>query len=113
MKGKAFLLLVFYTIFTQTSTVPLEKTETGFAKNVIILIPDGMSTDGVTLTRWVYNDGKPLNMDEIASGLVRTHNSDTIIADSAPGGTALATGHKTQDKLIGVKPKKATLYGSD
>ena len=113
MKGKAFLLLVFFTIFTQTYTVPLEKTETGFAKNVIILIPDGMSTDGVTLTRWVYNDGKPLNMDEIASGLVRTHNSDTIIADSAPGGTALATGHKTQDKLIGVKPKKATLYGSD
>ena len=113
MKGKALLLLVFFTIFTQTYTVPLEKTETGFAKNVIILIPDGMSTDGVTLTRWVYNDGKPLNMDEIASGLVRTHNSDTIIADSAPGGTALATGHKTQDKLIGVKPKKATLYGSD
>ena len=113
MKEKALILLAFLTMFTRIYTVPLEKTDTGFAKNVIILIPDGMSTDGVTLTRWVYNDGKPLNMDEIASGLVRTHNSDTVIADSAPGGTALATGHKTQDKLIGVKPKKATLYGSD
>ena len=113
MKGKIFILLAFLTLFSETYSVPLSKTETGFAKNVIILIPDGMSTDGVTLTRWVYNDGRPLNMDEIASGLVRTHNSDTIIADSAPGGTALATGHKTQDKLIGIKPKKATLYGSN
>ena len=113
MKVKSFIILAFFTMFTGIYTVPLEKTETGFAKNVIILIPDGMSTDGVTLTRWVYNDGRPLNMDEIASGVVRTHNSDTIIADSAPGGTALATGHKTQDKLIGIKPKKAVLYGSD
>jgi alkaline phosphatase len=112
MKEQVYILLAFLALFFQTYSVPLEKIERGFAKNVIILIPDGMSTDGVTLTRWVYNDGKPLNMDEIASGLVRTHNSDTIIADSAPGGTALATGHKTQDKLIGVKPKKATLYGS-
>ena len=93
--------------------MPLEKIGTGFAKNVIILIPDGMSQDGVTLTRWLYNDGAPLNLDAIASGLVRTHNSDTPIADSAPAGTAMATGHKTQDKLIAVKGKAATLYGSN
>ena len=44
--------------------MPLEKIGTGFAKNVIVLIPDGMSQDGVTLTRWLYNDGAPLNLDE-------------------------------------------------
>ena len=93
--------------------MPLEKIGTGFAKNVIVLIPDGMSQDGVTLTRWLYNDGTPLNLDAITSGLVRTHNSDTPIADSAPAGTAMATGHKTQDKLIAVKGKAATLYGSN
>ena len=93
--------------------MPLEKIGTGFAKNVIVLIPDGMSQDGVTLTRWLYNDGAPLNLDAITSGLVRTHNSDTPIADSAPTGTAMATGHKTQDKLIAVKGKAATLYGSN
>ena len=93
--------------------MPLEKIGTGFAKNVIVLIPDGMSQDGVTLTRWLYNDGAPLNLDAITSGLVRTHNSDTPIADSAPAGTAMATGHKTQDKLIAVKGKAATLYGSN
>jgi len=92
--------------------VPLKEVETGFAKNVIIMIPDGMSHDGVTLARWVYNDGEALYMDSIASGLVSTHNADTAIADSAPAGTAMATGYKTQDKLIGVKPTATTLEGA-
>ena len=92
--------------------VPLTEVETGFAKNVIIMIPDGMSSDGVTLARWVYNDGEALYMDSIASGLVSTHNADTAIADSAPAGTAMATGYKTQDKLIGVKPAATTLEGA-
>lgn len=111
------ILLSFFltttTLSFNANAVPLEQVQPGFAKNVIILIPDGMSTDGITLTRWVYNDGKPLNLDPIATGLVRTHNSDTIIADSAPAGTAMATGHKTQDKLIGVLPAQATLYGTN
>lgn len=92
--------------------MPLKSIHTGFAKNVIVMIPDGMSHSGVTLTRWVYNDGKPLNMDDLAAGLVRTHNADTAIADSAPAGTAMATGYKTQDKLVGVKPTQTTLYGA-
>ena len=113
MNKTLFSLILAGSILSSTShAVPLEQVKPGFAKNVIILIPDGMSTDGVTLTRWVYNNGEPLHLDAIASGLVRTHNSDTIIADSAPAGTAMATGHKTQDKLIGVLPEKATLYGA-
>ena len=114
-RKKVALLAAVMVLNTSLSAfaMPLEKIGTGFAKNVIVLIPDGMSQDGVTLTRWLYNDGAPLNLDEITSGLVRTHNSDTVIADSAPAGTAMATGHKTQDKLIAVKGKAATLYGSN
>ena len=37
-------------------------------RNVIILIPDGMSVGGTTLARWVQG-GKPLALDEMASGL--------------------------------------------
>lgn len=98
--------------FMPSYAVPLQDIKPGFAKNVIVMIPDGMSHPGVTLTRWVYNDGKPLHMDSLASGLIKTHNADTAIADSAPAGTAMATGVKTQDKLVGVKPEKATLPGS-
>ena len=84
----ALMVALVLGVSTSAMAMPLEKVGTGFAKNVIVLIPDGMSQDGVTLTRWLYNDGTPLNIDSIASGLVRTHNSDTAIADSAPAGTA-------------------------
>ena len=81
------------------------------AKNVIMMIPDGMSVDAVALTRW-YNGGQPLNMDEIATGMVRTHSSDAPIADSAPAGTAMATGYKSHTGFIGVLPDENTLYGT-
>ena len=88
-------------------------------KNVIVLIPDGMSIGGVTLTRW-YNafdsatgtvdTNKKLAIDEMASGLIRTYWSANgvvgAITDSAPAATAFATGHKTNDKYIAVNDKK-------
>lgn len=84
-------------------------------KNVIVLISDGMSVDGVTLSRW-YKSYDPatgtcdpsvtLAMDDLASGLVRTYwEKDSLvgaITDSAPAATALATGQKSVDKYIGV-----------
>jgi alkaline phosphatase len=79
-------------------------------KNVIIMIPDGMSVDGTTLARW-YQDGKALSMDELACGLVKTYNSDTPIADSAPAGTAYATGYKTHTGYVGVLPDVADMPG--
>ncbi|WP_304225706.1 alkaline phosphatase [Gracilinema caldarium] len=79
-------------------------------KNVIMLIPDGMSMDGVTLARW-FQGGMPLALDPLASGLVRTYNADTLIADSAPAATAFATGYKTNSPYIGVLPSKAGLWG--
>jgi len=82
------------------------------AKNVIIMIPDGMSTDGVTLARW-YNGGAELNMDSLASGLVRTYSSDAPIADSAPAGTAMATGFKSHTGFVGVLPDENTMPGLD
>lgn len=79
-------------------------------KNVILLIPDGMSTDGLTLSRW-YNGGKKLNIDSMASGLVRTYSADAPIADSAPAGTAMATGFKSHTGFVGVLPDENTMPG--
>ena len=79
-------------------------------KNVIIMIPDGMSSDVVTLSRW-YNGGKALNLDRIASGLVRTYSSDAPIADSAPAATAIATGFKSHTGFVGVLPDANTMPG--
>lgn len=79
-------------------------------KNVILLIPDGMSTDAVTLSRW-YNGGKELNLDSMACGLVRTYSADAPIADSAPAGTAMATGFKSHTGFVGVLPDENTMPG--
>ncbi|MDU5947856.1 MAG: alkaline phosphatase, partial [Paenibacillus macerans] len=84
--------------------------ETGAAiKNVIILIPDGMANDATALSRWYK--GSSLTLDQMASGLVRTHSADAAIADSAPAGTAFATGHKSHTGYVGVLPDKATMPG--
>lgn len=79
-------------------------------KNVIIMIPDGMSPAAVTLTR-LYQDGKPLAMDEIACGMVKTYSADAPIADSAPAATAYATGFRSHTGYIGVLPDEATMPG--
>lgn len=71
----------------------------GFAQNVIMLIPDGMSVAGTTLAR--FYKGGPLALDEIACGLVSTWSSDGTIADSAPAGSAFSTGWASQTGNVG------------
>ncbi len=70
--------------------------------NVIMLVMDGSSNNAVTLSRWYK--GESLAMDEILSGAMRTYSAESAITDSAPAATALATGHKSNDKYIGVLP---------
>ncbi len=87
-------------------------------KNVIVMVPDGMSDGAVSLSRWYKsydaNTKKAdktvtLAMDELVSGSVRTYwenfkGEPGAITDSAPAGTAMATGKKTHDKHVGVSP---------
>lgn len=87
-----------------------EVTVTKPVKNIIMMIPDGMSTDVVTLSRW-YAGGSALNLDEMACGLVRTYSSDAAIADSAPAGTAFATGYKSHTGYVGVLPDINSMPG--
>ncbi|MNW27195.1 Alkaline phosphatase 4 precursor [compost metagenome] len=43
--------------------------------------------------------------------MVRTYSADAPIADSAPAGTAFATGHKSHTGFVGVLPDEATMPG--
>jgi alkaline phosphatase len=70
---------------------------------IILMIPDGFSVEGTTLVRWM-NDGRPLAWDPYVCGLVRTYAVGVLITDSAPAGTAYATGHKASPGFIGVMP---------
>lgn len=104
-----FITLSFSNAFSQVS---FETNDVVKAKNVILFIADGQSIDVSTYARW-YNGGKALPRDEIISGAVRTHNSTTPIADSAPAATAMASGYKSYPGFVGVLPDTATLPGAE
>lgn len=84
----------------------------GSAKNVIVMIPDGMSVEALTTARWMTDDYS-FTFDSWATGLVRTNNASTPIADSAPAGTSMATGIKTESPFVGTYPTKATMPGAE
>ncbi|KKI89186.1 alkaline phosphatase [Bacillus sp. SA1-12] len=79
--------------------------------NVIMMVMDGTSSTATTLARWYK--GSPLAMDQIVSGGVRTYSAESAITDSAPAGTALATGNKSNSGYVGVLPSVVNSPGED
>jgi alkaline phosphatase len=77
------------------------------AKNVILLIADGCSSEQYTFARWFK--GAPLSFDPYQVGAIRTWIADSVVADSAPAASAFATGVRTSDKFISVGPQRNTL----
>lgn len=75
-------------------------------RNVIVMIPDGCSTELLALGRWM-KQGIPLALDSRIRGLVRTYCSDSPIGDSAPTGSTYATGHRSQDGFIATCPAQS------
>ncbi|MDO5037173.1 MAG: alkaline phosphatase [Tissierellia bacterium] len=84
----------------------------GQAKNVILMVPDGMSVEAYSFARWL-SPKKTLAMDEILRGMVRTHNSNVPMADSAPAATAMATGYKSQATYIASYPSQIGMVGTE
>jgi len=79
-------------------------------RNVILIIPDGLSLADIDLSRW-YQDGRPLVMDRFACGLVRTYSANSLITDSAAAGSAYATGYKVENETISIRPAVVTMPG--
>ncbi len=80
-------------------------------KNVIFLIGDGMGLGQTSLARLTVlgPDGK-LTMERLpVIGLVRTHSANKLVTDSAASGTAMSTGHKTNNGIISMTPDNIPL----
>jgi alkaline phosphatase len=70
-------------------------------KNIILMVGDGMSL-ATMYTAWTANRGH-LNIENCRYvGLSKTYSADQLLTDSAAGGTAFATGHKTRNHSVGV-----------
>ena len=71
------------------------------AKNVILMIGDGMGPNQVRAGELVK--GKKLNMQNFPYSVkVETHSASDVITDSAAAATALATGVRTENGRVGM-----------
>ena len=78
-------------------------------KNVIIMIGDGM---GINQVQAAYTrNGGHLNMTDRCpyTGFRRTNSANKYTTDSAAGGTAIATGTKTNNGMVGMAPDSTVL----
>lgn len=92
----ALLIIPMTARASETDAVP---------KNVIIMIGDGMSVGQVTAARVVKGS---LQLDRCpVGGFSATHSADRLVTDSAAGGTALATGQRTNNHMVGMTPDGA------
>ena len=72
-------------------------------KNIILMIGDGMGTSQL-YSAYIANKGH-LSVERCKySGFALTYCTDSLITDSGASGTALATGFKTNRKMIGMTP---------
>ncbi len=79
----------------------IKSPEGGKVKNVILMIGDGMSLMHV-YSAWAANKGKLYLENAPVVGLSKTYCLDKLITDSGAGGTALASGKKTNYHSVGV-----------
>ncbi len=94
----------------QTATVSFASGQPR-ARNVILLIGDGMGTAHRTAARVLsrgYSGGKAngtLAMDRFPfNGMMMTSSLNSLVTDSAPGAHAYSTGNKTNNGMEGVFP---------
>ena len=94
----------------------LQNTEFTEAKNVIYMIGDGMGSNIIQATQEKYASqlyGNKLAMNYLTyMGTQSTYSNSDQITDSAAGGTALATGHKTANYTVGMNADHTENYKS-
>ncbi len=78
-------------------------------KNVILMIPDGTSSEILSIARWYKfgtcaADNCRLAIDPHICGMVSTYNSDSPIGDSAPAGSTYATGYLSNTGFVATYP---------
>jgi alkaline phosphatase len=73
-------------------------------KNIIYMIGDGMGLSSVSMMQLV-NKYEPTIFDKAENiALQKTYSADNRVTDSAASGTALASGVKTNNTMLGMRP---------
>ena len=97
-----FLLWVLLLPFFAGCTA--EQPQTDKVRNVIYMIGDGMGLSHVSMLQ-LENNFEPTSFDRAdAIALQTTRSLNNRVTDSAAAGTALASGEKTDNSVLGQKP---------
>ncbi|TWI53322.1 alkaline phosphatase [Halalkalibacter nanhaiisediminis] len=105
-KMRKLIPLVLATVLVFPVWTPnVSAAEKGSAKNVILLIPDGMGASYLTASR-IFK-GEELGFERYLKGMLKTDSANTSVTDSAAAGTAMATGYKTDNGKISISPNGA------
>jgi len=105
MIKKTLILLITlccFTVQSQNSKKP----------NIIMMIGDGMGLSHISSGMYSNNNYTSLERSKYV-GLIKTHSSNRLITDSAAAGTAMSSGIKTKNTVVGMddnyKPVKNIL----
>ncbi|WP_216831834.1 alkaline phosphatase [Alkalihalobacterium elongatum] len=99
-------LAVVITVFLLTYSVEATSRNNyeAVVDNVIFMIPDGFSASYATTYR-IYKESEDLIFDPMLVGMVKTNSANNWVTDSAAAATALATGYKTNNKMVSISPE--------
>jgi len=109
MNNKTKYLVIFLSVVMVFGCKPEKKeTEPEHPKNIIFLIGDGMGVSQI-YAGMTANHGS-LAMERFKHiGFIKTYSSDNYITDSAASGTAMSSGKKTKNGMIGMDPDTIAL----
>lgn len=100
----AALLVIIVAGFASAGIEKSYEAHNNKVKNVIFLIGDGMGIAHISATQ-IAQHYEPLNMERAHYvGLQKTYSASNRVTDSAAAGTALSTGQKTKNGMIGTTP---------
>lgn len=105
MKNRTLLLLIALIMLGMMSACNKKQKEEEQPKamNVIYMIGDGMALPQVYAA--ILASGEDLTFTQFPYiGVVETNSVSNEITDSAAGGTALASDHKTNNAMVGMNP---------
>ncbi len=108
MRTNIFILSIglFFVLFSSSCTekqATSRQPEVLRPKNIILFIGDGMGHAQIQSA--LLATDTPLDMQRAThAAMVTTHSFDDLVTDSGAGGTAIATGHKTRNGMIGMDP---------
>ncbi len=104
MKRMLLLSVLPCLLLTGACAVHEDPSEGHGVKNLIYMIGDGMGLAHVSMLM-TEADSVPTAFDRACNvALVKTRSANNRVTDSAAAGTALATGHKTDNGVLGQSP---------